>query len=39
MVITFEAPVLCFKIEAVAKLAKWIEDNMRYWIRALIYFW
>ena len=38
VVLSFEAPVLCFKIEAIAKLSKWIEDHLRFWIRAFIYF-
>ncbi|CAB4014386.1 calcium channel flower homolog [Paramuricea clavata] len=37
MVLTLEAPVLCFKIEAFAKLSKWVEDHVRFWIRAFIY--
>ena len=32
-----EAPVLCFKIEAVTRLSKWIEDHLRFWMRALVY--
>ncbi|XP_028408339.1 calcium channel flower-like [Dendronephthya gigantea] len=38
VILTFEAPVLCFKIEAIAKLSKWIEEHLKFWIRAFIYF-
>jgi hypothetical protein len=39
MVLTFEAPVLCFNIESLAKLSKWIDEHVRFWIRGFIYFW
>ncbi|XP_046845714.1 calcium channel flower-like [Xenia sp. Carnegie-2017] len=37
LVLSFEAPVICSKIKIVEETSKWIEKNLRFWIRAFIY--